>query len=483
MKILVAGANGYIGTRLLLALACKDHYVYALVRSPNRLELTEKLQRSVTAIQGDLLDRQSLSGIPQDIDAAYYLVHSMGSEEDFARQDRLAAQNFINALQSTRCKQIIYLTGLANAPKLSKHLQSRLDVENILRSSPIPLTSLRAGIIIGSGSASFEIMRDLVEKLPIMVAPKWVSNRCQPIAVSDVIDYMTLALGDERCFGKTFDIGGEEQFTYKEMLLRLAKKRKLYRLIISVPVLTPKLSSYWLYFITATNYYLAKNLVESLVCDATCNEYAIRDIFPKKLLSYDEALERAFQKTQENAVLSSWKDSFSASQFPTEYLEFVQVPQHGCFRDRTVFPIHASPEKIFEKVIQMGGREGYYMDWAWRIRGLIDELVGGVGLRRGKTKRESPRVGDAIDFWRVLLIDRKHFRYLLFAEMKVPGEAWLEFKIEPKDEHYVLVQTAIFRPRGLLGRLYWYLLYPIHRIIFKGFGKKFIKKAEQEFPK
>lgn len=284
MKILLTGANGYIGTRLLLSLIEKGHHIFALTRSPKRLEISKKHEESVTIITGDLLDIATLSNIPKDIDAAYYLVHSMSKNpETFHIKDKKAAENFVHAMISTNCRQIIYLTGLANAPKLSKHLASRLEVEKILKKSSIPVTSLRAGIIIGSGSASFEIIRDLVEKLPIMVAPKWIKNLCQPITIADVLDYLCLVLGHEKCFGKTFDIGGEEQISYKEMLLRFAKKRKLTRWIITIPILTPKLSSYWLFFITSKNFYLAKNLIESVTCHAVCKDFSIREIFPKRV--------------------------------------------------------------------------------------------------------------------------------------------------------------------------------------------------------
>lgn len=479
MKILLTGANGYIGTRLLLKLLQDGHFIYALVRNPSRFSLPPNSEQQVKVIKGDVLDPLTLKDIPKDFEAAYYLIHSMSTDsKDFDLKDRIAAENFIQALQGSQCKQVIYLGGIVNDENLSKHLNSRLEVEKILNKAPCPLTCLRAAIIIGAGSASFEIIRDLVEKLPIMIAPKWLLSKCQPISIVDVIDYLSKVLGNPKCLGHSFDIGGPERLTYKEMLLEFARIRKLKRTIFIVPVLTPKLSSKWLFFVTSTSYDLAKALVESLKNDAICINQNIHKIIPKKCLTYAESIERAFQKIEDHEVVSSWKDSWSASQLPAHHKEYIQVPTHGCltYVEKLPFDKDLDPQKIMDATYQLGGQNGYYVNWAWKIRGFIDRILGGVGLRRGKASRKKPRPGDAFDFWRVLLTDDDNKRFLLYAEMKLPGEAWLEFFIEDKN---VLVVKATFRPRGLFGRLYWYSLWPIHLIIFKGLAHKVVKKAKE----
>ncbi len=476
MKVLLTGANGYIGTRLLPLLVEKGHHVVALVRNPKRLKIPSNA--NVEVIQADLLDAKTLHSIPEDIDAAYYLVHAMSDDPKlFANRDRTSALNFSAAISKTNCKQLIYLSGLASEAELSEHLSSRLEVETIFRQGKVPLTALRASIIIGSGSASFEMIRDLVEKLPLMIAPRWVKNKCQPIAVADVLNYLIDVLGHKNCINRLFEIGGPEAISYKDMLLRFAKFRKLKRFLIPVPVLTPKISSYWLIFITSTNYYLARSLIDSLKNDSVKTDFSIDELFPKKCLTYEEALENAFQKIQQNEVLSSWRDSWAASDLPNEYDTFVEVPKFGCFSQTTSYPFSGDPDLVLEKVFTIGGSNGYYMNWAWEIRGIIDRIVGGTGLRRGKTARKKPRPGDALDFWRVLLTDEKKRRFLLYAEMKLPGEAWLEFRIERHDSNWILYQIATFRPKGLFGRLYWLILYPIHIVIFKGLGAKLIREA------
>ncbi|MCB1109356.1 MAG: SDR family oxidoreductase [Chlamydiia bacterium] len=472
MKVLLTGANGYVGTRLLELLAEKGHEVVALARVPESVHIPERIAKQVTVVQGDLLQGVKL---PPDIDAAYYLVHSMCRHlEDFDQKDRKAATQFVQALTQTRCKQLIYLTGLITTQNLSKHLASRLEVEKILKSGSVPVTVFRAGIIIGSGSASFEIIRDLVEKLPIMVAPKWVKTRCQPIAVRDVLFYLAEALGHQKCIGKTFDIGGPDILTYKEMLLEFARVRKLRRLILVVPVLTPKLSSLWLIFVTSTNYFLARSLVDSMTIDAVCQENHVQEILPRTCLSYREAIEKAFEQIQENAVISSWRDSWTASGLDPQYHEYIKVPEHGCYKMQTSKSFDLDPDAVFKQVYHIGGETGYFsMNWAWRIRGLIDRYLGGVGLRRGRTKRKDLKAGDVIDFWRVVQIDPKHRHLILFAEMRVPGEAWLEFHVHS----HQIDQIATFRPRGLFGRFYWWLFWPIHLILFPGMLRMILKRA------
>ncbi len=468
MRILLTGANGYIGKRLIPILVEDGHEVVCLVRNPSRLSLTKSLQQKIIVVQGDLLNRNSLDEIPDDIEAAFYLVHSMGhAGTDFALLEKQCADNFVARISQTRVRQIIYLSGIVNDDNLSKHLQSRHSVENILRESGRPLTTLRAGIIIGSGSASFEIIRDLVEKLPVMIAPRWVDNNSQPIAISDVLHYLRHLIGNEECYGKTFDIGGPDILKYKEMLLRFAKVRGFKRYILNVPVLTPRLSSYWLYFVTSTSFSLAQSLVDSLKNEVVCKNDDIRHVIPHRCLTYEEAVERAFSKIAENSVVSSWKDAWVSGILNGDYNDFIQVPSYGCLTDERQETFERNPVQVLENIWSIGGERGWYgMNWLWKIRGYLDKLVGGVGLRRGRTNQHTIEPGDALDFWRVLLADKKHMRLLLYAEMKLPGDAWLEFRVEPQGQGGILHQTATFRPSGLLGRLYWYSIYPLHFFVF-----------------
>ncbi len=472
MKILLTGANGYIGTRLLPRLLDEGHEIYALVRSRSRMIVPEKVQSQLHIIEADLLNPSSLLQIPTDIDAAYYLVHSMSYSQKFSELEAASAKNFAERLGNTKAKQIIYLSGLANEIHLSRHLTSRKKVGEILKMGKVPVTILMAGIIVGSGSASFEIIRDLVEKLPIMIAPKWLKQLTQPIAVRDVLAYLTLVLGHPACLGQSFEIGGPDIMSYKDLLLNFAKMRGLKRKIFTVPVLTPRLSSYWLFFVTSTSFSLARFLVDSLINNAVCKENRIQAIFPKKLLSYQEALQLAFARIEEDWVPSSWKDTLSGSTLNPDLSIYVHVPRFGILSDRRVIPFSCPVEEVQKRIWSLGGTRGWLtMTWAWKLRGFFDKLVGGIGLRRGRTHPTRLKVGDALDFWRVLLADEKNRRLLLYAEMKLPGEAWLEFEIFPQQ----LKQTASFRPNGVWGRFYWYGLYPFHVLIFSRLAKRLAK--------
>lgn len=464
MRILLTGATGYIGKRLLPVLVSNGHQVICCTRDINRFSPPESLKAFIEIIQVDFLDTQTLVNIPKDIDAAYYLIHSMSSSNEYEELEERSAINFKNAISNSNAKQVIYLSGIVNDNSLSKHLKSRKNVENILSKSSFKLTTLRSGIIIGSGSASFEIIRDLVEKLPIMIAPKWLNTKCQPIGIRDVLTLLEKSLFNEKVFDQNFDIGGPDVMTYKEMLLRFAKFRKLKRSIITVPVMTPKLSSYWLYFVTSTSFILAKSLVESMKIEVVCRNTKINQILDVQPDNYEITLERAFAKIESNQIVSSWKDSQVSGVRIFNISDFIDVPIYGCFKDIREREI-GSKEAVIDKVWSIGGDNGWYFaNILWKIRGYVDKIFGGVGLRRGRTNSNSLESGDALDFWRVLYANKTEGRLLLFAEMKLPGEAWLEFKI--KDSK--IIQTATFRPQGILGRLYWYSVLPFHGIVFKG---------------
>ncbi len=466
MKILLTGANGYIGMRLLPLLIEQGHEIVCSVRNANRLSISEDLKKKVEIIEIDFLDEVKPEKLPEDIDAAYYLIHSMSaSTDDFDEKEEISAKNFNAYLESTQCKQVIYLGGIVNEANLSKHLWSRKNVEDILYNGKASLTVLRAAIIVGSGSASFEIIRDLCEKLPLMITPKWVKTRCQPIAVRDVLSYLTGVLGNQKTYRESFDIGGPDILSYKEMMLSYAKSRNIRLAIIDVPFMSPKLSSYWLYFVTSTSYKLALNLVDSMRVEVITKDTRLQEMLEITPVTYLEAIDLAFKKIKQNQVVSSWKDSMVSGRFRKDLKKYVEVPDQGCLKDMQKIKLK-NPEKALENIWSIGGKKGwYYGNWLWKIRGYLDKLFGGVGLRRGRTHPNKIYDGDSLDFWRVILADKKEKRLLLFAEMRVPGEAWLEFEI---DKENVLHQTATFRPRGLWGRLYWYAMLPFHYFIFAG---------------
>ena len=472
MKILLTGASGYIGRRLLPLLVKNGHQVICCVRDKSRFNYPESFSGNVTVIETDFLNAQSLAGIPSDIDAAYYLIHSMSdTSAGYDKMESESACNFVNRLSRTQAKQIIYLSGIVNDKSLSRHLSSRKAVEDILRSSKIPCTALRAGIIVGSGSASFEIIRDLVEKLPFMIAPKWLNTRCQPIAVSDVLEFLLKSLLNPQTYNQSFDIGGPDILSYKQMLMEFARAKKLSQYIFTVPVMTPKLSCYWLYFVTSTSYRLASALVGSMKTEVVCQDNRINILLHISPMAYWEALERALEKIQQNDVISSWKDSLASSSFTGSISQYLKVPKKGCYIDRRKKEI-INREYTIEKIWSIGGETGWYCaDWLWDLRGFIDKVFGGVGTRRGRTHKNALFPGDALDLWRVVYADKKQGRLVLYAEMKLPGEAWLEFKII----NNTLYQAATFRPKGFLGKLYWYALLPFHGFIFNGMLNKLIK--------
>ncbi|QNM85838.1 SDR family oxidoreductase [Polaribacter pectinis] len=466
MKILVTGATGYIGKRLIPLLLNDGHTVVCPVRDFKRAENYFKEKENVILVEADFLNADSLDNIPKDIDIAYYLIHSMSnSAKEFHALEEKCAFNFKKFAETTTLKQAIYLSGITNDTKLSKHLLSRKNVENALASEKYALTTFKAGIIVGSGSSSFEIIRDLVEKLPAMIAPKWLNTKTQPLAIRDVLSFLHNALDRKELYNTSYDIFGPEILTYKEMLLQFAKVRKLKRTIITVPIMTPKLSSYWLYFVTSTSYKLASTLVNSMGVEVIGNKSDINKILDVNPMSYKEAVKLAFKKIEQNSIVSSWKDSYVSSGKLKNYVhEFINVPEYGCFKDFKKRKVK-DKERTLNRIWAIGGETGwYYGTFLWKIRGFVDQIFGGAGLRRGRRHPTQLNAGDALDFWRVIFADKEKGKLLLYAEMVLPGEAWLEFKIEDG----ILYQTATFRPHGLAGRLYWYAVMPFHWFVFNG---------------
>lgn len=462
MKILITGTTGYIAKRLVLRLLDAGHQLVCCVRDLQRIPNEIEFKENIEFIKVDFLKIDEVV-LPSDIDAAYYLIHSMAtSSENFEDLEQSCAQNFKSLVEKTNCKQVVYLSGIVNDDNLSKHLSSRFQVEKNLQSEKYALTTFRAGIIVGSGSASFEIIRDIVEKLPIMITPKWLNTKSQPIAIRDVLSFLEKAVGNQKLYNKSFDICGTEVLTYKEMLLQFAEVRGFKRYIFTLPVLTPKLSSYWLYFVTSTSFNLAQALVDSMKVEVIAKPSKINEILDINPISYKEAVDLAFQKIEQHAVISSWKDAMSSGVFQDQLSAHIQIPKFGCFKDERSKEVKNEVETI-NKIWSIGGKNGWYSyNGLWKLRGYIDKIFGGVGLRRGRTHDTDLEAGDPLDFWRVILADKDEKRLLLFAEMKLPGEAWLEFKIEKNK----LYQTAVFRPKGLLGRLYWYAVLPFHGVIF-----------------
>ena len=466
MKILVTGATGYIGKRLIPLLLNDGHTVICAVRDKKRAQNYFKDRKNIVLIEADFLNAESLNNIPKNIDFAYYLIHSMSnSAKEFHVLEEKCAFNFKRFAEKTNLEQVIYLSGITNDTKLSKHLLSRKNVEKNLASKTYALTTFKAGIIVGSGSSSFEIIRDIVEKLPIMIAPKWLNTKTQPLGIRDVLSFLHRALNKKELYNTSYDVFGPEILTYKEMLLEFASVRKLSRWILTVPVMTPKLSSYWLYFVTSTSYKLAISLVNSMGVEVIGNKSDINKILDVQPMTYKQAVQFAFVKIKQNSIISSWKDSYISSGKLKNYVhEFINVPKHGCFKDlkkRTI----KNKQKLLDNIWSIGGEKGwYYGTFLWKIRGFFDQLFGGTGLRRGRRHPTELNAGDALDFWRVIYADKEKGKLLLYAEMILPGEAWLEFKVEGD----TVSQTATFRPHGLAGRIYWYTIMPFHWFVFNG---------------
>lgn len=468
----VLGATGYIGGRLVPRLLAAGYPVRAIGRDGSKLRGRHWARHSAVSLaEADVLHAEGLTRSLRGVTTLYYLVHSMGPRVgDFAAADRAAAHHVATAAAAAGVRRIIYLGGLGEeGPTLSKHLRSRAEVARILRSGPVPVTVLRAGMIIGSGSASFEILRYLVDRLPVMVTPRWVNTPCQPIAVRNVLGYLLACLTCDETIGQTFDVGQPRATTYRELMKIYAEEAGLARRwILPVPVLTPRLSSYWIHLVTPVPASLARPLAEGLSNPVLCQDDRITRLIPLDLLDCRQAIRLALERMRQHHVESSWTD---AGRIPPPEWSVPGDPHWAggtVCRDGRRILVEVPPEVAWAAVARIGGTTGwYYADWLWRVRGAMDRLVGGVGLRRGRRDQDSLQVGDALDFWRVAVVEPPR-RLLLTAEMKLPGEALLEFRLVPSAQGTELQQIARFLPRGLTGLAYWWLVTPLHGLVFSG---------------
>jgi len=465
MKILLTGASGYIGKQLLPVLVRDGHKVVCCVRDINRFTIHESLKENIEIIEVDFLNKASLEKIPKDIDAAYYLIHSMASSNDYATLELKSARYFKEVIRQTRVRHIIYLSGIVNEETLSKHLASRSDVETELAKGSYPFTTLRAGIIIGSGSASFEIIRDLVEKLPVMVAPKWLLTKCQPISILDVVEFLNKSLMNELTFNRSYDIGGPEVLNYKEMLLGYSKVRGLKRRIYIIPVLTPKISSFWLYFITSTSYKLATALVSSMKVEVVCRNDEINHLLNIWPISYGESVQKAFSVLKNNPVISAWNEVGKINQINQNLADFIKVPINGCFidfRTKEILNYDKTSRKFWDII---DGKSWICSKWQSKLNIFTDKLLTARKLERGRIDYNNFSNNYEFDSWWILYENRSEGRIVLYNKTKKLGEVWLEY-IMMKNQ---LNQSFIFRPLGVSGRMYWYLKYPLHKLILKGF--------------
>jgi uncharacterized protein YbjT (DUF2867 family) len=475
-QVLLTGATGYIGGRLVPILESAGVQLRCLARQP--AALAWRVAPTTEIIAGDLLDPASLDHALAGIDVAYYLVHSMGAHGDYRDTDRVAAQNFGEAAQRNGVRRIVYLGGLATGDEpLSKHLSSRIETGQALRDSGVPVVEFRASVVIGSGSLSYELIRALVERLPIMICPRWVSTLAQPIGIDDVLAYLAAALHLPDGESRTFEIGGADQASYGDVMREYARQRGLTRVMISVPLLTPRLSSLWLGLVTPVYARVGRELISGLKNRSVVTDPAALEVFPIRPVGFSEAIRRAMRYEDHAFAMTRWSDARSsggAAPSPAD------ARFGGRLVDQRQMHVTVDAERAFDPIVKIGGERGWYCaTWLWRIRGAIDLLLGGVGMRRGRRDPNALAVGDALDFWRVDAYEPER-RVRLAAEMKVPGRAWLEFEVVPDADGAVVHQTAVFEPAGLFGLLYWYGLLPVHAVIFRGMLRAIARRAVED---
>jgi uncharacterized protein YbjT (DUF2867 family) len=463
-RILLTGATGYVGGRLLNALRAAGYPVRCVVRRPEFL--APRIGPDTEIVKGDCLDATSLPAACAGVHTAYYLVHSMGSTGDFTEPDRTAATNFASAAHAAGVQRIIYLGGLGGAEgQLSPHLRSRHETGEALRASAVPVVELRASIILGSGSLSFELIRALVERLPVMLCPRWVRTLAQPIAIEDVLAYLLSAIELPRGQDGIFEIGGADRVSYAGIMNEYARQRGLRRLMIPVPFLTPRLSSLWLGLTTPVYARVGRKLIESVENETTVHDDRALQVFPIRPMGLRQAIQRAMLNEDQEYAATRWSDAISSAGL---------LPSWGGMRfgtrlaDARAIHVPVPPAAAFAAIQRIGGANGwFYGHWLWRLRGFVDLLFGGGGMRRGRRHPRELAVGDTVDFWRVESYEPDR-RVRLAAEMKLPGRAWLEFEVEPDRDGTMIRQTAVFDPVGLLGLLYWYAVYPLHSRVFAG---------------
>ena len=474
-KILITGGTGYVGGRLIPLVRDRgdEFQLRLMARQPEYLRA--RVGDDVEIVEGDVTRPETLAAALEGIDTAYYLIHSMGCGQDFEEQDRLAARNFAQAAKASDVKRIVYLGGLGvQDESLSKHLRSRHEVGAVLQESGAQVIEFRASIVIGSGSLSFELIRALVQKLPVMICPKWVSTAAQPIAIEDVLAYLSFALDHEAGESRVYEIGGPDQVSYGDLMREYAKQRGLKRLMIPVPFLSARLSSLWLGLVTPVYATIGRKLVESLKNPTVVHDQSALDAFPLRPMSLTAAIERALSKEDSEFAATRWQDAVSSSQAPKRF----GGEQFGNrLVDCRTIAVNLPSEKAFAPIQRIGGKTGwYYGNFLWRIRGFLDLLVGGPGLRRGRRDPVELKVGDTLDCWRVEKIDAPHI-LRLHAEMRLPGRAWLEFAVTPTEAGCTITQTAMFDPVGLFGLCYWYSIWPLHQFIFTGMLRRIAEAA------
>lgn len=471
-QILLTGATGYVGGRLRRLLEQRGAGLRCLTRATEGL--ASRVAATTKVVAGDVLEPETLEPALEGVETAYYLIHSMGSDGDFEERDRIAARNFATAAQKAGVCRIIYLGGLAHGDDLSPHLRSRHEVGAVLRESGIPVLELRASVVLGSGSLSFEMIRSLVERLPIMITPRWVDVEAQPIAIDDLLAYLIAALELPLEKSRVFEIGGADRVSYGDLMREYARQRGLRRAMIRVPVLTPRLSSLWLGLVTPLYARVGRKLIESIKHPSVVRDTAALDEFAVEPRGMPEAIAAALRNEENEIAESRWYDAFSSG---GEARSWAGVRFGNRLVDSRSLEVEVSPEEAFAPIQRIGGANGWYAyDWLWRVRGFLDLLVGGVGVRRGRPDPEELHVGDALDFWRVEAHEPNRL-LRLHAEMKLPGRAWLEFEVQPTDRGTTIRQTALYDPVGLLGLAYWYLIYPLHRFVFSGMLENIARAA------